>query len=68
MGTFTPPRGRLHSRTPLSLRDNSPYPLQTSKNQILFHSGWGDGVYPVIGSFDSAGHVHAAHFDSLVLK
>jgi hypothetical protein len=34
----------------------------------LFHSGWGDGVYPVIGSFDSAGHLHAAHIDFLVLK
>jgi len=38
------------------------------ENLILFHSGWGDGVYPVIGSFDSTGHLVAAHIDFLVLK
>jgi len=38
------------------------------ENLILFHSGWGDGVYPVVGSFDSTGHLVAAHIDFLVLK
>jgi hypothetical protein len=37
------------------------------ENLILFHSGWGDGVYPVVGSFDSAGHLLAAHIDFLIL-
>jgi hypothetical protein len=38
------------------------------ENLVLFHSGWGDGVYPVIGSFDSTGRLVAAHIDFLVLK
>jgi hypothetical protein len=41
---------------------------KNGENLILFHSGWGDGVYPVIGSFDSSGHLLAAHIDFLVLK
>lgn len=43
-------------------------PLGTkSENLILFHSGWGDGCYPVIGSFDSSGEMIAAHIDFFVL-
>ena len=38
------------------------------ENLILFHSGFGDGVYPVVGSFDSAGQLIAAHIDFFVLK
>lgn len=38
------------------------------ENLILFHSGWGDGVYPVIGSFDTGGHLLMAHIDFCVLK
>lgn len=38
------------------------------ENLILFHSGWGDGVYPVVGSFDLAGRLLAAHVDFLVVK
>ena len=38
------------------------------ENLILFHSGWGDGCYPVIGSFDSAGQLIAAHIDFFVVK
>ena len=38
------------------------------ENLILFHSGWGDGVYPVVGSFDSAGNLLAAHIDFFVVK
>jgi hypothetical protein len=38
------------------------------ENLVLFHSGWGDGNYPVIGSFDSAGRLIAAHIDFFVVK
>lgn len=37
------------------------------ENLILFHSGWGDGLYPVIGSFDAADKLLAAHVDFLVV-
>jgi len=30
-------------------------------------SGWGDGVYPVIGSYDDSGRLLAAHVDFLVI-
>jgi len=38
------------------------------ENLILFHSGWGDGVYPVVGSFDSSGELVAAHIDFFVVE
>lgn len=38
------------------------------ENLILFHSGWGDGCYPVVGSFDSSGRLVAAHIDFFVIK
>jgi hypothetical protein len=41
---------------------------RNGENLILFHSGWGDGTYPVIGSFDSAGRLVAAHIDFFVVK
>jgi hypothetical protein len=41
---------------------------KNGENLILFHSGWGDGVYPVVGSFDSKGKLLAVHIDFLVLK
>ncbi len=37
------------------------------ENLILFHSGWGDGVYPVIGSYDESDRLLAAHIDFLVI-
>ena len=40
---------------------------KNGENLILFHSGWGDGVYPVVGSFDSNGTLLAAHIDFFVL-
>ncbi len=47
---------------------NIPLPLgKNGENLILFHSGWGDGVYPVIGSFDEHGKLLAAHVDFLVV-
>jgi len=48
---------------------NIALPLAKSgENLVLFHSGWGDGLFPVIGSFDSAGRLLAAHIDFFVLK
>lgn len=45
-----------------------PLPLaKNGENLILFHSGWGDGVYPVIGSYDSNDRLIAAHVDFLVI-
>jgi hypothetical protein len=37
------------------------------ENLILFHSGWGDGHFPVIGSFDAHGQLLAAHIDFFVI-
>jgi hypothetical protein len=39
---------------------------RNGENIILFHSGWGDGVYPVVGSFDREGNLLAAHIDFFV--
>ncbi len=48
---------------------NIPLPLATNgENLILFHSGWKDGTYPVIGSFDAADRLVAAHIDFFVVK
>jgi hypothetical protein len=41
---------------------------KNGENLVLFHSGWGDGVYPVIGSFDGEGRLLAAHIDFFVMK
>lgn len=47
---------------------NVPLPLGTNRwNLILFPSGWGDGVYPVIGGYDAQGHLAAVHVDFAVL-
>lgn len=37
------------------------------ENIVIFHSGWGDGVYPVVGSYDASGRLLAAHIDFLVI-
>lgn len=37
------------------------------ENLVLFHSGWGDGYFPVVGSFDAQGALVAAHIDFLVI-
>lgn len=43
---------------------NVPLPLaRNGENLILFHSGWGDGAYGVVGSYDSSGHLTAVHID-----
>jgi hypothetical protein len=37
------------------------------ENLILFHSGWGDGHFPVIGSFDAQGQLIAVRIDFFVI-
>ncbi len=39
----------------------------SDKNLILFHSGWGDGFYPVIGGYDSNNNLVAVHTDFFVV-
>lgn len=36
------------------------------ENVVLSHSGWGDGFYPVVGSYDAGGRLLAVHIDLLV--
>jgi hypothetical protein len=38
------------------------------ENIVVIHSGWGDGAYQVIGSFDTANHLLAVHIDFLVIR
>jgi len=38
------------------------------ENIVIIHSGWGDGVYPVIGSFDAKRKLLAVHIDFLVVQ
>jgi hypothetical protein len=33
------------------------------ENIVMFHSGWGDGVYPVIGGYDINGRLVRVHID-----
>jgi hypothetical protein len=40
---------------------------ENGENLVLFHSGWGDGMYPIVGSFDSNGNILAAHIDFFVV-
>lgn len=37
-----------------------------NNNLILFHSGWGDGFYPVVGGFDANNNLVAVHIDFFV--
>ncbi|MEL6978683.1 MAG: DUF4241 domain-containing protein [Pseudomonadota bacterium] len=36
-------------------------------NILIFHSGWGDGVYPLIGGYDAEGRLIRAHIDFFVI-
>jgi len=46
---------------------NIPLPLaQNGENIIIFHSGGGDGVYPIIGGYDAKGDLVAIHIDFLL--
>lgn len=43
-------------------------PLATNgENAVLCHAGWGEGRYPVMGSFDSSGRLLAVHLDFQVV-
>lgn len=53
-----------HHRSGLA---NIPLPLAADGASIvLCHSGWGDGFYPVIGSFDASERLVAVHIDLLL--
>jgi hypothetical protein len=36
---------------------------RAGENIVIIHSGWGDGTYPVVGSFDAADRLIAVHID-----
>ena len=36
-------------------------------NIVIVHSGWGDGVYPVVGGYDADGNLVAVHIDFAVV-
>jgi hypothetical protein len=40
---------------------------KNGENIIIVHSGWGDGVYPVIGGYDAAGELLRVHIDFQVV-
>lgn len=47
---------------------NIPLPLgDGSTNIIIFHSGWGDGFYPVVGGYDDTDTLVAVHIDFFVV-
>ena len=52
---------------PNDIRDglaNVPLPLaRNGENLILIHSGWGDGVYGVVGSYNAHDKLTAVHID-----
>ncbi|MEZ5211281.1 DUF4241 domain-containing protein [Gordonia sp. PP30] len=39
---------------------------QNGENVVLTHSGWGDGFYPVVATYDDAGRLLGVHIDTLV--
>ncbi|MDO5676731.1 MAG: DUF4241 domain-containing protein [Propionibacteriaceae bacterium] len=46
---------------------NIPFPLATGgESVVLTHSGWGDGVYPVLTAFDADGKLLSVHIDLFV--
>ncbi len=48
---------------------NVPLPLaKNGENLVLFHSGWGDGAYPVVGGYDAQGNLVAIHIDFLIIE
>jgi hypothetical protein len=47
---------------------NVPLPLaEDGANIILIHSGWGDGIFPVVGGYDHAGNLARVHIDFNVM-
>lgn len=48
---------------------NIPLPLATDgSNIVLVHSGYGDGIYPIIGGYDAADNLVAIHIDFLLFE
>lgn len=48
---------------------NIPLPLaQDGANLILIHSGWGDGIFPVVGGYNEDGELTAIHIDFNVVS
>ena len=46
---------------------NIPLPLaQDGANIVVIHSGWGDGIYPLVGGYDATGELVAVHIDFYV--
>ena len=46
---------------------NVPLPLaHGAENLIITRSGWGDGLYPVLGTYDATGRLMGVHIDLLV--
>lgn len=47
---------------------NIPIPnASNGENVVLSHSGWGDGFYPVVTTFDEAECLLAVHIDLMVV-
>ena len=40
---------------------------QVGNNIVIFHSGWGDGFYPVVGGFDKDNKLISVHIDFFVV-
>ena len=51
--------GIANIKLPLTKNDN---------NLILFHSGWGDGFFPVIGGYDKNENLTSVHIDFFVVS
>lgn len=41
---------------------------QRGENIMIIHSGWGDGNYPVVGSFDASHQLLSVHIDFFVVS
>jgi Protein of unknown function (DUF4241) len=39
----------------------------SANNILIIHSGWGDGVYPIVGGYDASGRLVRVHIDFLVV-
>lgn len=44
----------------------TPPRAQNGENVVLAHSGWGDGVYPLVATYDADDRLLAVHIDLLV--
>jgi len=40
---------------------------KNGENIVIFHSGWGDGSYPVIGGYDASDRLVRVHIDFMVV-